>query len=126
MIDKLTVTWPSGTVQTLESALRPGPHHRGEEGADSVPVLCVAASILPLCARDEGLVAYPSPIEMAIAANGRRLYVVCEGTDEVVELDPVAGVVRGASAWDNIRRASGSQPTAGFCMWPTPGATPYR
>ncbi len=56
-------------------------------------VLCVAASLLPVWARDESLVAYPSPVEMAIAANGRRLYVVCEGTDEVVELDPVAGVV---------------------------------
>src|ERR1019366_2388221 len=37
--------------------------------------------------------AYPSPIEMAMAADGSRLYVVCEGTNEVVEIDPVAGSV---------------------------------
>src|SRR5450631_1200223 len=43
----------------------------------------------------EGVVApgYPSPIEMAMAANGSRLYVVCEGTNEIVEVDPVAGSV---------------------------------
>jgi YVTN family beta-propeller protein len=35
--------------------------------------------------------AYPSPIEMAVSANGSRLYVVCEGTNEVVEIDPIAG-----------------------------------
>src|ERR1035437_5876341 len=37
--------------------------------------------------------AFPSPIEMAISANGSRLYVVCEGTNEVIEVDPVAGAV---------------------------------
>jgi len=30
---------------------------------------------------------------MAVAAGGSRLYVVCEGTNEVVEIDPVAGAV---------------------------------
>ena len=38
--------------------------------------------------------AYPSPIELAISATGTRLYVVCEGTNEVVEIDPVANSVR--------------------------------
>jgi YVTN family beta-propeller protein len=37
--------------------------------------------------------AYASPIEMAIAANGSRLYVVCEGTNEVIEVDAMAGTV---------------------------------
>ncbi|MGO9898067.1 MAG: beta-propeller fold lactonase family protein [Bryobacteraceae bacterium] len=37
--------------------------------------------------------AYPSPIEIAVSANGSRLYVVCEGTDEVVEVDAAAGAV---------------------------------
>ena len=37
--------------------------------------------------------AYPSPIEIAMSGNGSRLYVVCEGTDEVVELDAAAGIV---------------------------------
>ncbi len=38
--------------------------------------------------------AYPSPIELAISATGTRLYVVCEGTNEVVEIDPIANSVR--------------------------------
>src|SRR5260370_39499154 len=38
--------------------------------------------------------AYPSPIELAISANGSRLYVVCEGTNQVVEIDPIAAAVR--------------------------------
>ena len=37
--------------------------------------------------------AYPSPVEMAMTADGSRLYVVCEGTNEVVEIDPAAGAV---------------------------------
>ena len=37
--------------------------------------------------------AYPSPVEIAVTANGSRLYVVCEGTNEVVEVDAAAGVV---------------------------------
>ena len=43
----------------------------------------------------EGVVnpSFPSPIEMAISANGSRLYVVCEGTNEVIEVDAVAGTV---------------------------------
>jgi YVTN family beta-propeller protein len=50
-------------------------------GADSDPVAGTAA------------LAYPSPIEIAASANGSRLYVVCEGTGEVVELDAAAGAV---------------------------------
>jgi YVTN family beta-propeller protein len=37
--------------------------------------------------------AYPSPIEIAVTANGSRLYVACEGTNEVVEVDTAAGAV---------------------------------
>jgi YVTN family beta-propeller protein len=37
--------------------------------------------------------AYPSPIEIAVTANGSRLYVACEGTNEVVEVDAAAGAV---------------------------------
>ncbi|HLK63435.1 MAG TPA: hypothetical protein VKU19_08345 [Bryobacteraceae bacterium] len=37
--------------------------------------------------------AYPSPIEIAVSADGSRLYVVCEGTGEVVELNAAAGTV---------------------------------
>jgi len=56
-------------------------------------ILCVIASTLPVCARQDAVPAYPSPIEMAISANGTRLYVVCEGTNEVIEVDPIAGSV---------------------------------
>jgi YVTN family beta-propeller protein len=33
---------------------------------------------------------YPSPIELAVSADGSRLYAVCEGTDEVVVFDTAA------------------------------------
>lgn len=38
-------------------------------------------------------VRYPSPIEIAVSANGARLFVLCEGTDEIVVLDSRAGSV---------------------------------
>jgi YVTN family beta-propeller protein len=50
-------------------------------GADSKTVATSAVS------------AFPSPIEIALSGNGSRLYVVCEGTGEVVELDAAAGAV---------------------------------
>ena len=34
---------------------------------------------------------YPSPVEIAVSPDGARLYVVCEGTDEVVVCDAAAG-----------------------------------
>jgi YVTN family beta-propeller protein len=30
---------------------------------------------------------YPSPVDLAVSADGRRLYIVCEGTDELVVAD---------------------------------------
>jgi YVTN family beta-propeller protein len=36
---------------------------------------------------------YPSPIELAVAPDGRRLYVVCEGTDELRILDAHSGAM---------------------------------
>ncbi len=38
-------------------------------------------------------VRYPSPIELAITPDGLRLYVLCEGTDEVVAYDLPSGAV---------------------------------
>ena len=35
--------------------------------------------------------AYPSPIEMLFSRDGRRLFVLCQGTDEVRVLDPQQG-----------------------------------
>jgi len=56
-------------------------------------IWCMIAA--PFCVRAQGSAApaYPSPIEMVVSANGSRLYVVCEGTNEVVEIDPAAGSV---------------------------------
>lgn len=34
-------------------------------------------------------VRYPSPIEVAVSPDGRRLFVLCEGTDEVAVIDTV-------------------------------------
>jgi YVTN family beta-propeller protein len=36
---------------------------------------------------------YPSPIELAMSADGGTLYVVCEGTDEVAVIDARTGTV---------------------------------
>ena len=33
---------------------------------------------------------YPSPGELAVAPDGRRVYIVCEGTEELVVADPAA------------------------------------
>ena len=52
---------------------------------------CIIATALSVRAQGSAAPAYPSPIEMVVSANGSRLYVVCEGTNEVVEVDPVAG-----------------------------------
>jgi YVTN family beta-propeller protein len=38
-------------------------------------------------------VRYPSPIEMAMSADGARLYVLCEGTDEVAVYDTAARAI---------------------------------
>jgi YVTN family beta-propeller protein len=32
---------------------------------------------------------YPSPVDLAVSPDGRRLYVVCEGTDELLVADAV-------------------------------------
>jgi len=38
---------------------------------------------------------YPSPIEVALSPDGARLYVVCEGTGELLALDARTGMVAG-------------------------------
>jgi len=38
-------------------------------------------------------VRYPSPIEIAVSPDGARLYVVCEGTDELLSLDARTGAI---------------------------------
>jgi YVTN family beta-propeller protein len=54
-----------------------------------LPLLALAA--LSLASTEAGAHApatrYPSPVEVAVSPNGERLFVVCEGTDEVVVYD---------------------------------------
>jgi len=38
-------------------------------------------------------VKYPSPIELAVSADGARLYVLCEGTDELAVIDAHSGKI---------------------------------
>jgi len=38
---------------------------------------------------------YPSPIELAVSPDGARLYVLCEGTDELTAIDAHTGKVAG-------------------------------
>jgi YVTN family beta-propeller protein len=52
--------------------------------------LWVSAAPLALAligATSPGPPRYPSPVELALSRDGARLYVVCEGTDEVVAID---------------------------------------
>jgi YVTN family beta-propeller protein len=56
-------------------------------------IWCMIAAAFCVRAQGSAAPAYPSPIEMVLSANGSRLYVVCEGTDEVVEIDAAAGSV---------------------------------
>lgn len=40
-------------------------------------------------------VRYPSPVELAVSADGARLFVLCEGTDQLLSLDVGTGKVTG-------------------------------
>jgi YVTN family beta-propeller protein len=48
--------------------------------------LLMAGLALGQAAPDAGR--YPSPVDVALAPDGARLYIVCEGTDELVVADP--------------------------------------
>jgi len=53
------------------------------------------AAILLLGAGLASAQRYPSPIELALSPDGARLYVVCEGTGEVLALDARSGAFAG-------------------------------
>ncbi|MGA2259445.1 MAG: beta-propeller fold lactonase family protein, partial [Thermoguttaceae bacterium] len=56
----------------------------------------VLALALLLSASDgQQKVRYSSPSELALSADGRWLFVVCEGTDEVVVVDTVVNQIAG-------------------------------
>ena len=56
-------------------------------------VLCVVALVLPVGGAISPSARYPSPIEIAVSPDGARLFVVCEGTDELVALDARSGAI---------------------------------
>jgi YVTN family beta-propeller protein len=56
-------------------------------------VLCVVALVLPVGGAISPSARYPSPIEIAVSPDGGRLFVVCEGTDELVALDAGSGAI---------------------------------
>ncbi|MGA3041498.1 MAG: hypothetical protein ABSF54_12000, partial [Bryobacteraceae bacterium] len=61
--------------------------------ATSLPhVLLLMVSIGTLCAAP---VRYPSPVELAVSPDGARLYVLCEGTDELAVIDAHTGKIAG-------------------------------
>jgi YVTN family beta-propeller protein len=53
---------------------------------------------------------YLSPIEMAFSADGRSLYVVCEGSDEVRVVDVESGKVAGQVAVGSVPRGIAESP----------------
>ena len=71
----------------------PQPPFRRPEPAESrlradLPALrYVVLSLALLGALHAATVRYPSPIELAVSPDGARLYVLCEGTDELAVID---------------------------------------
>lgn len=53
---------------------------------------------------------YPSPDDMVLSPDGRRLYVVCGGTDELVAVDRVSGKVEGRVAVGRVPRGVAVSP----------------
>ena len=53
----------------------------------TVLLLGAIALVVPVIGAISPTTRYPSPIEVALTTDGSRLFVVCEGTDEVLALD---------------------------------------
>ena len=47
---------------------------------------------------------YPSPDDMVVSPDGKRLYVVCGGTDELVAIDPLAKSIAGRAPVGRLPR----------------------
>ena len=69
---------------------------------------------------------YPVPIELAVSPDGARLFVVCEGTDELVVIDALRSKFAGRVPSAACRKACGSRRTAARSTSPIPGATRSR
>ena len=79
----------------------PQPPFRRPEPAESrlraeLPALrYVVLSLALLGALHAATVRYSSPIELAVSPDGARLYVLCEGTDELAVIDAHTGKITG-------------------------------
>ena len=58
-----------------------------------LPLYAVLLALAAMGAERPTAVRYPSPIELAVSADGARLFALCEGTDEVVVLEPRSGAI---------------------------------
>src|ERR1039458_2744458 len=65
--------------------------------ATSLPHFCILllASLVFVGTLSAAPVRYPSPIELAVSPDGARLFVLCEGTDELVFADAHSGKIAG-------------------------------
>lgn len=66
---------------------------RAAAALSGIAVLACVLVLRPVRADRVTSIRYPSPIELAFANDGSILYVVCEGTDEVLAIDPRTGAV---------------------------------
>ena len=71
-----------------------GPWPRFPTAAQDIilPHILLLSLTAALCAAP---VRYPSPIELAVSPDGARLFVLCEGTDELVAADAHTGKIAG-------------------------------
>ena len=53
----------------------------------------VVAALAALGADRPATARYPSPVELAVSADGARLFALCEGTEEVVAYDARSGAI---------------------------------
>ena len=65
--------------------------------ATSLPHFCILllASLVFVGTLSAAPVRYPTPIELAVSPDGARLFVLCEGTDELVFADAHTGKIAG-------------------------------
>ena len=59
------------------------------------PLLALALLALGWALAGQDVPRYPSPVDLAVSPDGQRLYVVCEGTDELLAVDTAAQSIAG-------------------------------
>ena len=76
------------SIGPLPRSQRTGGGKQPPRRLSTCPTLVCAALVLATASAADGPGAprFPSPIELAVSKDGARLYALCEGTDEVVEI----------------------------------------